>query len=132
MMEFNHIGIFVKSLEIGRQILTETLQIKNWSEPIVDSIQGVTVQFGYDSTDICYELVAPNAKVNPVDNVLKQGKNILNHVAYKVDNIDQAIKKLQDLNNILISGPVKAKAFNDKKITFLFTKLRFIIELIEK
>jgi len=131
-MEFNHIGIFVKSLDIGRLKLSEILEIKKWSKPVVDSIQGVTVQFGYDSSNICYELVAPSSKINPVDNILKDGKNILNHVAYKVDNIDEAIKKLQNSNNILITGPVKAKAFQDKKIAFLFTQLRFIIELIEK
>ena len=71
-------------------------------------------------------------ETNPVDNVLSQGKNILNHVAYKVDNIEEAIKRLQNLNNILITGPIKAKAFDNKRIAFLFTKLRFIIELIEK
>ena len=132
MMEFNHIGIFVKTLENGRDELDKLFGIKKWYEPIIDDVQGVKVQFGYDSCGICYELVAPHSKINPVDNVLSQGKNILNHVAYKVDNIEEAIKRLQNLNNILITGPIKAKAFDNKRIAFLFTKLRFIIELIEK
>ena len=131
-MEFNHIGIFVNKLENGREELNNLFKIKKWQKPIIDNIQGVKVQFGYDASGICYELVAPYSNINPVDNVLNQGKNILNHVAYKVDNIDEAIKRLQKLNNILITGPVEAKAFDNKKIAFLFTKLRFIIELIEK
>lgn len=132
MMEFDHIGIFVKSLEIGREQLNCIFEIKKWDKPVIDNVQGVKVQFGYDSCGICYELVSPYAKVNPVDNVLKQAKNILNHVAYKVDDINYEIKRLEKSNNILITGPVKAKAFNDKKIAFLYTPLRFIIELIEK
>ncbi len=131
-MEFDHIGIFVESLVVGREHLGSIFGIKKWEKPVVDSIQGVKVQFGYDSKGICYEIVAPNAKVNPVDNVLKQAKNILNHVAYKVDDIYLEIKRLQESDSILISGPVESAAFNNKKISFLYTPLKFVIELIEK
>lgn len=130
-MKFNHIGVFVESLEFGRLHLSSILEIKKWSEPIMDETQGVIVQFGYCSSNICYELIAPNADINPVSKVLKDGKGILNHIAYKVDNIDKTIRHLESLNSILISGPVEAKAFSNKKIAFLFTPLRFIVELIE-
>ena len=130
-MKFDHIGVFVKSLSVGRKYLTEIVQIKSWSDPINDEIQGVSVQFGYDESGICYELVAPNAKINPVDKLLSQGKNIINHVGYKVNNIENEILRLQNLNCILVSGPTPAIAFNNKKIAFLYTPLKFIIELIE-
>ena len=131
IMKFDHIGVFVKSLSVGRKYLTEMVQIKSWSDPINDEIQGVSVQFGYDESGICYELVAPNGKINPVDNLLGQGKNIINHVGYKVNNLENEILRLQNLNCILVSGPTPAIAFNNKKIAFLYTPLKFIIELIE-
>ena len=131
-MKFDHIGVFVKSLEIGRNHLSKIIQIARWSDPVDDHIQGVSIQFGYDNDGICYELVAPNSESNPVDNLLSQGKNIINHIAYKVDNIEKEIIRLKNLNCLLISGPTPAIAFDNKNITFLYTPLQFIIELIEK
>ncbi len=132
MMKFDHIGIFVNSLEIGQKHLNEIFEIKAWSQVFFDPIQKVQVQFGYDSSKICYELVVPKGENNPVDKVLKDGKYILNHVAYKVENIDATIKRLKDKRCLLISGPNPAIAFKNKKIAFLYTPLKFIIEIIEK
>ena len=112
MMKFDHIGIFVKSLEIGREHLNQIYYINKWSK-------------------ICYELVATKGKNNPVDRVLNDGKNILNHLAYKVENIEKEIERLKNKRCILISGPNPATAFKNKKIAFFYTPLRFIIEIIE-
>jgi methylmalonyl-CoA/ethylmalonyl-CoA epimerase len=131
-MKFDHIGIFVKSLEIGQKHLTKIFKINNWSQIYYDPVQKVDVQFGYDISNICYELVAPNGENNPVDKVLKDGKNVLNHVAYKVNNINDEIVRLQNNRCLLISGPNPAIAFENKKIAFLYTPLKFIIELIEQ
>ena len=130
-MKFDHIGIFVKSLEIGREHFNLIYDINKWSEIFYDPIQRVEVQFGYDSSKICYELVAPKGKNNPVDKVLNDEKNILNHLAYKVENIEKEIERLKNRRCILISGPNPATAFKNKKIAFFYTPLRFIIEIIE-
>ncbi len=131
-MTFHHIGIFVKDIDYGQKTLQELIGIKKWSDTIHDPIQGVFVKFGYDSSQICYEIVAPADKHNPVEKVLRDGKNILNHIAFEVSDIDLEIKNLKSKGSLLISGPVKAKAFNNNSIAFLYTPLRFIIELIEK
>lgn len=130
-MNFNHIGIFVPSLAEGKTYLESILNISNWSEPIEDPIQKVLVQFGKDQLGLCYEIIAPCGDNNPVEPLLIQSKNILNHVAYTVENIEIEIKRLQGERCILISGPSPAKAFDNNKIAFLYTPLRFIIELIE-
>lgn len=130
-MKFDHIGIFVPSIAKGRKYLESILHVSNWTEPIDDPIQKVSVQFGKDILGICYEIVAPYGENNPVEALLSQSKNILNHVAYKVDNIDIEIERLRGERCILVSGPSPAKAFNNNKIAFLYTPLHFIIELIE-
>lgn len=130
-MKFDHIGIFVPSIATGRKYLESILHVSNWTEPVDDPIQKVSVQFGTDLLGICYEIVAPCGENNPVDVLLSQSKNILNHVAYKVDNIDIEIERLIGERCILVSGPSPAKAFNNNNIAFLYTPLRFIIELIE-
>ena len=86
-MIFDHIGIFVKSISFGRRRLKKILDIVSVSKEIKDKKLGVIVQFLYDKNNICYEIVAPYKKNNPVDNIIKSKKNILNHIAYKVENI---------------------------------------------
>jgi len=131
VMKFDHIGIFVSSMAIGRKYLESMLHVTEWTEPVDDPIQKVSVQFGKDQSGIQYELVAPCGENNPVEPLLAQSKNILNHVAYRVDNIDAEIERLRGERCILVSGPSPAKAFNNNKIAFLYTPLRFVIELIE-
>lgn len=130
-MKFNHIGVFVSTLDSGRKYLESILHIANWTDPIEDPIQKVIVQFGIDMSGIRYEIIAPCGEGNPVQPLLLQSKNILNHVAYSVEDIGIEIKRLQGERCILISGPSPAVAFNRRKIAFLYTPLRFIIELIE-
>ena len=130
-MTFDHIGVFVKTLESGRGYLGNILYISNWTIPVDDPIQRVSVQFGTDISGIRYELVAPFGENNPVDSLLKQAKNILNHVAYLVDNIESEIVRFQNEGCVLISPPSQAIAFGNKRVAFLYTPLRIIIELIE-
>ena len=130
-MKFDHLGIFVPSMAVGRKYLQSILHVTNWTEPVDDPVQKVSVQFGKDILGIRYEIVAPFGENNPVEPLLSQSKNILNHVAYKVDNIDSEIQRLCSERCILVSGPSPAKAFNNNKIAFLYTPLRFVIELIE-
>ena len=87
-MEFDHIGIFVSSLSIGRNHLEKLLLVQDWTESVDDPIQKVSVQFANDLSGIKYELVAPYGIDNPVEPLLTQSKNILNHVAYCVDDIE--------------------------------------------
>lgn len=130
-MKFDHIGIFVKSLEEGKYHLENIFEIVKCSDQIEDFALKVRVQFFYDSDGVCYELVAPFGDNNPVEPLIKQSKNILNHVAYLVDDMDMKIRELLQRRCILISGPSPAKAFNNRKVAFLYTPLRFVIELIE-
>lgn len=130
-MKFDHVGIFVNSLLTGRTYLERILDVSNWTEPIHDPIQKVSVQFGTDRSGFRYEIVAPFGEINPVEPLISQDKNILNHVAYKVDEIEVEIERLRKERCILVSGPSPAKAFNNNKIAFLYTPLRFVIELIE-
>ena len=112
-MKFEHIGVFVSSLSSGRKHLENIFQISNWTNPVDDYLQKVSVQFGLDSSGIRYELVAPFGNNNPVDPLLNQSKNILNHVAYLVNDLDASIVKLQKERCLLISGPTPAIAFNN-------------------
>jgi len=130
-MNFHHLGIFANNISVGKNFLEDLLNIKKSSKVIVDKKMGVKVIFLYDSSGICYEIVSPYGKKNPVSKVLRQGFNILNHIAYKVKKFDYKITLLRKKGYAPIILPTKSKAFKNKRVCFLLTPLNFIIELIE-
>ena len=129
-MKFHHLGIFVSNIKKGEDFFNSLIKIKKTSKMINDKKLGVKVKFLYDNKNICYELIAPLGPNNPVSKVLKNKTNILNHVAYKVKNLNQAISYMRKKNCAPITKPMFAKAFK-RKVIFFLTPLNFIIELIE-
>jgi len=65
-MIFDHIGIFVRDLSVGRERLAATLPIAHFTDAIDDPTLCVRIQFGVDTSGIRYELVAPLSDVPKV------------------------------------------------------------------
>ena len=130
-MKFHHVGIFVSDIKIGREYLVKLLPFKKFSKIYNDKNLGVSVQFLEDDNKIVFEIVAPFSKPNPTENVLKSGKNILNHVAYMTKDFDNICKAFRNEGAIPLCEPKKALAFNNNRIMFFLTNLKFIIEIIE-
>jgi methylmalonyl-CoA/ethylmalonyl-CoA epimerase len=130
-MKFDHIGIFCKNLEFGRKKLIEIFPIFNLSKEFHDPLLKVSVQFLYDVNNFCYELVAPNGQGNPVDLILKNKKNILNHIAYKIHDFDLTVEKYRNFGCLPLTPPQPAIAFNGARVIFFLTPVDIIVELIE-
>lgn len=130
-MKFHHIGIFSNSLNQGKKIISSFLKPKNVSKVYYDKSLGVKVLFIKDTSNITYEIVCPFGKKNPVKQVLKDNKNILNHIAYKVKNFDKKIISLRKKGFAPLGKPARALAFKKKRVCFFLTPLNYIIEIIE-
>ena len=130
-MIFDHIGLFVPSLDKGRHHLSRLLPIASYGEEFHDAGLKVQVQFGTDSSGVRYELVAPFGEGNPVSGVLASGKGLLNHVAYRVADLPTEMTRLRANGALLIGRPCPALAFGGARVAFALTPLNFIIELIE-
>jgi methylmalonyl-CoA/ethylmalonyl-CoA epimerase len=130
-LRFDHIGLFVPDLAWGREKLSRLFPIDRYSESYDDPLIKVRVQFAYDGTGICYELVAPFGDGNPVDGVLKSRKNVLNHVAYRVAALDAELARLTADGAFPLGPPQPAVAFGGARVVFLYTAMNFIIELVE-
>jgi len=130
-MQFNHIGIFVKNIKFGEKELKKIIKIKKISKIFKDKNLKVVVKFLHDRNNICYEIVAPFGKNNPVTRVLKDGKNILNHLAYKTKNFDKMVSKFRNNKSAPLCLPTPAKAFGGARVIFFLTPLKIIVELIE-
>jgi len=131
-MKFDHIGIFVHEIAAGDAELSAILPIVRRSEIFTDPVIKVKVQFLFDESGICYELVAPFGEGNPVDGVLKTRRNVLNHVAYRTPDLVSAVAELRSKGGYALNEPTPAVAFGGRQVVFLMTPLNFIIELIEE
>ena len=130
-MKFDHIGIFAQDLRVGKKILSEIFKVTSTSKVIYDKNLNVKILFLSDEKVTKYEIVAPFRKKNPVDKILKENKNILNHIAYQSNNFDYDLKKLRKKGFAPLTKALPAKAFNNKRVCFFYTPLKFIIEVIE-
>ena len=130
---FDHLGLIVPEIVTGREFLASTLGITHWTPVTDDEGLQVSVQFGSSAADgLVYELVAPFGERSPIANALRTGKHILNHVAYRTANMEQAGKLLRTQGCYPAGEPQPAVAYEGRRVQFFVTPLRFIIELIEK
>ena len=131
-MRFDHLGIIVPNLQIGRNHFFKMYGINNWTDEFFDELNGVYVQFGQSKDKFCYELIAPINNKSPVYNVLSKKKNILNHIAYTVDAIDACFEELLSNQFVPLGEPNKAVAYSLQRVQFFYSKdFGYILELIE-
>ena len=129
-MEFHHVGIAVNSIEetarwyvgIG-YMLTETIE---------DPVQNVRIAFLKKEDSPLLELVQPVDKTSPVSNILKKVGVSAYHFCYETDSLQKTIQNLEKQDFKMLVEPVKAIAFNDRKISFLYHLDNGLIELLEK
>jgi methylmalonyl-CoA/ethylmalonyl-CoA epimerase len=130
-MGFDHIGIVAPSLAEGRAHIGRLLNITRWTGEFADPINQVYVQFGCDQSSVCYEIVAPLGDASPVRAALKSSNRILNHVAYRVADLDVRAAHFRENRCVAAGPPRPAIAYGNRRIQFFMTPLGFLVELIE-
>jgi methylmalonyl-CoA/ethylmalonyl-CoA epimerase len=130
-LRFDHAGIVVSDMRDGRDHLCRLLPLVKATAVFHDTVNQVDVQFFLDASNVVYETISPNSPTSPVRAALDSGKNILNHLAYRVANIEEAVDMYRSQGCMPLGQPSPAIAFKGARIVFLLTPLHFILELIE-
>ena len=130
-MNFDHVGVFVRDIEEAKTKLEAILPVRTWGQVFDDDILHARICFGEDPGGLRYELVAPLGSPNPVSGILESGRNILNHIAYRVPNLAIAAETLRATGAVPTGPPKPAIAFGGALVMFFLTDLGFMIELIE-
>jgi hypothetical protein len=118
--EFEHVGIAVKSIR------NEFHDAKI----IEDTEHKVNVAFIHIH-NIKIELVEPLSEKSPVNNILLKGQSLY-HMSFKVPDLQKAVKRARDYGFHCISRTLPGKAYNNTKVTWVFSKVYGLFELIEK
>jgi methylmalonyl-CoA/ethylmalonyl-CoA epimerase len=132
-MKLHHVGIVVDDIESGIQRYKALFGFVPVTEVTDDPIQKVSVVLlsNPEADGAPIELIAPLSDDSPVSNTLK-GNVRLYHLCFLVENIEEALKNFRSNGAIIISGPVPAELFEGKRIAFLYTPDKYVVELLEK
>lgn len=129
--QIDHIGIAVKSLDEALKFYEEILGLKCTGTEIVEE-QKVKVAF-LPVGDTKVELLESTEEDGPVAKFIEKRGEGIQHIAYRVDNIEEAIEELKAKGIRMIDEKPRYGA-GGAKIAFLHPKSTFgvLIELCER
>ncbi|MGA8491165.1 MAG: VOC family protein [Terriglobales bacterium] len=129
----HHLGFVVKSISTVADEFAASLSARWDGEIIHDPIQRVRVAFfaPVDSANPVYELVEPASEDSPVTDFLKKRVG-LHHVCYEVNDLDAALEEARSTGWAIASPPSPAVAFEGRRIAWIFSKTRLLMELLER
>ena len=130
-MQIDHIAVVVPNLERSIAYYQEYFGYTWDGQKYVDPLQMARIAF-IESADphLRIELTEPTSDGSPLSGPLKRGTRIV-HICYRVTNIEQSLRRLVELGSRVISEPKPAVAFNGRRVAFVFTKDREVVELLE-
>ncbi len=130
---FHHVGFVVASIPNSVNGFASMLQA-DWDEHIYhDPNQRVRVTFlkSRKAGDPLWELVEPADDKSPVHAFAAKGGG-LHHVCYVVENLEQALADARKLGALVTRQQMPAVAFGGRRIAWIYTKNRLLIEYLER
>ena len=129
----HHLGFVVKSISTVADEFAASISARWDGEIIHDPIQRVRVAFfsPVHSANPVYELVEPASEDSPVTHFLKK-RGGLHHVCYQVNDLDTALEEARSTGWAIASSPAPAVAFGGRRIAWIVSKTRLLMELLER
>jgi methylmalonyl-CoA/ethylmalonyl-CoA epimerase len=129
----HHLGFVVTSISAAAEDFA-TFMSARWDGRIIhDPIQQVRVAFFYplDRRNPVYELVEPASDASPVNHFLKKHRG-LHHVCYQIDDLELTVREARRVGLVLVAPPAPAVAFSGRRIAWVCSRSRLLIELLER
>jgi methylmalonyl-CoA/ethylmalonyl-CoA epimerase len=129
---FHHVGFVVKSIADSVKGFAVILQAE-WDEQVFHDLnQGVRVAFLKGAAaDPLWELVEPADDKSPVQTFAAKGGG-LHHVCYVVETLEETLTRARALGAVIAREPMPAIAFGGRRIAWIYTKNRLLIEYLER
>ena len=129
-MKLHHVGVAVDSIVEHAEQYRRALGVSLTTEIIEDELQKVRVAFAEVGDGVFIEFVEPLGDDSPIRNLIKRGGGLY-HACYVVPNIEAAIEQVLQAGGLIVSGPVPARAFENRRIAFVYTQNRSLVEFLE-
>jgi methylmalonyl-CoA/ethylmalonyl-CoA epimerase len=128
-MKIHHVGYLAKNIEKTEKKFLE-LGYSVERPTAYDNIRDINIEFLVNG-DYRVELIQPMSENSPMYPLLKHFKNAPYHFCYEVEDMEAAIKNLEEKRYTVIQEPNIAPCIDGKRVTFLNNISMGIIELVE-
>ncbi len=108
--KINHIGVAVKDLDKAIELYRDKLGLEFKGTDVVEEQKVKVAFFKIGETNI--ELVSPISDDSPIAKYLEKNREGIHHIAYEVDNIEDALKTLKEKGVKLINEEPRKGAHN--------------------
>jgi methylmalonyl-CoA/ethylmalonyl-CoA epimerase len=132
LLRLHHIGFVVVSIQESAPGFVRSLGATWDGLLFADPDQKVKVTFlKIAPGDVLLELVEPNAEDAPVKRFLNDKGQGLHHLCYEVDKLEEALAQLRSKGALIAKPPKPAVAFEGRRIAWLLTTDKLLLELLE-
>jgi len=131
ILKIDHLGIAVNSIEDGKKFWTETLGLPFAGDETVAEQKVTTAFFPVGESEV--ELLESTAPDGPVAKYIEKKGQGIQHVAFRVENVEEALEELKAKGIQLIDQKPRMGA-GGAKIAFLHPKATngVLVELCER
>ena len=131
VLKVDHIGIAVQSIEATKKLYHDLLGLEHAGSETVAEQKVTTAFFPVGDTEV--ELLESTAPDGPIAGFLEKRGEGVQHIAFRVDNIEEALAELKAKGVRLIDEKPRRGA-GGAKIAFLHPKSTFgvLVELCER
>lgn len=129
----HHVGFVVSSIQTAAEGFTASLSAQ-WDGTIVhDPLQRANVAFlrTPGAADALIELVEPAGEDSPVRRFLEKSGG-LHHLCYEVEDLEASLAKMRLEHAVVVKRPMPAVAFQNRRIAWIFTQQKLLVELLER
>jgi methylmalonyl-CoA/ethylmalonyl-CoA epimerase len=129
----HHLGVVVASISAIADEFSSSMSA-TWDGRIIhDPLQQVRVAFfsPVNESNPVFELVEPASEFSPVTNFLSKRVG-LHHICYEIDDLDAGLQSSRAAGFFVVSIPKPAVAFSGRRIAWISSKSRLLMELLER
>ncbi|CAN2041096.1 Methylmalonyl-CoA epimerase [Candidatus Magnetomoraceae bacterium gMMP-15] len=131
ILKIDHLGIAVNSIEDGKNFWTDVLGLEFAGSETVETQKVTTAFFPVGASEV--ELLESTSPDGPIAKYLEKKGQGIQHVAFRVENIEQALEELKEKGIRLIDQKPRIGA-GGAKIAFLHPKATqgVLVELCQR
>ncbi|MGD2028715.1 MAG: methylmalonyl-CoA epimerase [Desulfobacterales bacterium] len=131
LLKIDHLGIAVNSIEDGKNFWTDALGLEFEGSETVEEQKVTTAFFPVGESEV--ELLESTAPDGPIAKFLEKKGPGIHHVAFRVENVEEALAELKEKGIRLIDEKPRMGA-GGAKIAFLHPKATngILVELCER
>lgn len=131
-MRLHHIGFVVDSIERTGDGFAQSLSLSWNRRTFFDPLQKVIVTFMESAVEAepQIELIEPYGEDSPVRSFLSKGGG-LHHLCYEVRSLDAQLEMSRCQGAKLVRPPMPAVAFDGRRIAWVYSKEKLLVEFLE-